>query len=50
MNLQEQYKRLFKGRIGSNDSAVLLESRYNVKVTKHEYDPELEYSKIRYRF
>lgn len=48
MNLQEQYKRLFKSRISSNDSTVLLESRYNVKVTKHEYDPELEYSKFRY--
>jgi len=48
MNLQDQYKRLFKNRFSSNDSAVLLESRYNVKVTKHEYDPDLKMSKIRY--
>ncbi len=32
MNLQENYKRLFKGRIGSNDSKLISEAKYKVEV------------------
>ena len=32
MNLQEQYKRLFKGRIRSNDSKLISEAKYKVEV------------------
>jgi hypothetical protein len=36
MNLQENYKRLFKGKARSNDASILFESPYKVKITKHE--------------
>ena len=39
MNLQENYKRLFKGKPMSNDGSILLEARYNIKVTDHEINP-----------
>jgi hypothetical protein len=39
MNLQENYKRLFKGRIRSNDASILFESPYKVKITDHEINP-----------
>ena len=36
MNLQEQYKRLFTGKVRSNDASILREAKYNIKVTKHD--------------
>ena len=39
MNLQENYKRLFKGKPGNTDTVLLRESRYNIKVTDHEINP-----------
>jgi hypothetical protein len=35
MNLQENYKRLFKSKARSNDGSILLEARYNIKVADH---------------
>ena len=53
MNLQENYKRLFKGKSASNDGSVLFESRYNVKVKKHQelksYDDDLEKLRVEYK-
>jgi len=36
MNLQEQYKRLFTGKVRSNDASILREAKYNIKVKKHD--------------
>jgi hypothetical protein len=36
MNLQENYKQLFKGKARSNDTSILREAKYNIKVTKHD--------------
>ena len=39
MNLQENYRRLFKGRIRSNDSKLLSEAN-KVEITDHDDDRE----------
>jgi len=39
MNLQENYKRLFTGKVRSNDASILFESPYKVKITDHEINP-----------
>ena len=39
MNLKEQYKKLFKGRIGSNDKKLLKEA-YNIRIAGKEVDVE----------
>ena len=31
MNLQENYKRLFAGKVRSNDASILREAKYNIK-------------------
>ena len=36
MNLKENYKRLFAGKVRSNDASILREAKYNIKVTKHD--------------
>ena len=40
MNLQENYKRLFKGKARSNDASILFESPYKVKITKHKVEKD----------
>ena len=53
MNLQENYRQLFKGKARSNDGSILLEARYNVKVKKHQelksYDDDLEKLRVEYK-